>query len=46
MTLRQTGKGYVFGINAKQRFNSWVGQPEIAGTAEQVARFCQHSRQT
>jgi integrase len=38
MTLRQTGKGYVFGINATQPFNSWVGQPEIAGTAEQVAR--------
>jgi SRSO17 transposase len=38
MALRRAGKGYVLGVNATQPFNSWVGKPEIAGTAEQIAQ--------
>src|SRR5918994_1703435 len=38
MALRRAGKGYVLGVNATQPFNSWIGKPEVAGTAEQIAR--------
>ncbi len=38
MALRRAGKGYVLGVSATQAFNSWVGKPEIAGTAEQIAQ--------
>jgi SRSO17 transposase len=38
MALRRAGKGYVLGVNATQPFNSWVGKPEIAGTAEEIAQ--------
>jgi SRSO17 transposase len=36
--LRRAGKGYVLGVNATQPFNSWIGKPEIAGTAERIAQ--------
>jgi SRSO17 transposase len=38
MALRRAGKGYVLGVNATQPFNSWIGKPEVAGTAEEIAR--------
>ena len=38
MALRRAGKGYVLGVNATQPFNSWIGKPEVAGTAEAIAR--------
>jgi SRSO17 transposase len=38
MALRRAGKGYVLGVNATQAFNSWVGKPGVAGTAEQIAQ--------
>jgi SRSO17 transposase len=38
MALRRAGKGYVLGVNATQPFNSWIGKPEITGTAEQIAQ--------
>jgi SRSO17 transposase len=38
MALRRAGKGYVLGVNATQPFNSWIGKPEIAGTAERIAQ--------
>ena len=38
MALRRAGKGYVLGVNATQPFNSWIGKPEVAGTAEQIAQ--------
>jgi SRSO17 transposase len=38
MALRRAGKGYVLGVNATQPFNSWVGKPVVAGTAEQIAQ--------
>jgi SRSO17 transposase len=38
MALRRAGKGYVLGINSTQAFNSWIGKPEIAGTAEEIAK--------
>ena len=37
MALRHEGKGYVLGVNATQPFNSWIGKPEVAGTAEAIA---------
>jgi SRSO17 transposase len=36
--LRRAGKGYVLGVNATQPFNSWIGKPAVAGTAEAIAR--------
>ena len=36
--LRRAGKGYVLGVNATQPFSSWIGKPEVAGTAEAIAR--------
>jgi SRSO17 transposase len=38
MALRRAGKGYVLGASATQPFNSWIGKPEVAGTAEEIAR--------
>jgi SRSO17 transposase len=36
--LRRAGKGYVLGVSATQPFSSWIGKPEVAGTAEEIAR--------
>ena len=38
MALRRAGKGYVLGVNATQPFNSWIGKPVVAGTAEEIAK--------
>src|SRR5215212_5152755 len=38
MALRRSGKGYVLGASATQPFNAWIGKPEVAGTAEAIAR--------
>src|ERR687894_3000471 len=38
MALRRAGKGYVLGVDATQPFNSRVGKPVVAGTAEQIAQ--------
>ncbi|HYO23753.1 MAG TPA: IS701 family transposase [Lacipirellulaceae bacterium] len=38
MILRRAGKGYVLGVNASHPFSSWIGKPEVAGTAEEIAR--------
>jgi len=37
MKLRRAGKGYVLGANATHPFTSWIGKPEVAGTAEEIA---------
>ena len=37
MALRRQAKGYVLGVNATHPFHSWVGKPEVAGTAEEIA---------
>jgi SRSO17 transposase len=37
MALRRAGKGYVLGVSGAHQFNSWVGKPEVAGTAEEIA---------
>ncbi len=38
MQLRRAGTGYVLGAHATDRFNSWIDKPEVAGTAEQIAK--------
>jgi SRSO17 transposase len=38
MALRRAGKGYVLGVSATQPFNAWIGKPEVAGRAEEIAR--------
>ena len=38
MQLRQAGKGYVLGAHATDQFYSWIGKPEVAGTAEEIAQ--------
>jgi SRSO17 transposase len=38
MALRRAGKGHVLGVNATQPFNSWIGKPAVAGTAEEIAQ--------
>jgi SRSO17 transposase len=38
MALRRAAKGYVLGVNATHPFGSWVGKPEVAGTAEEIAK--------
>ena len=38
MALRRAGKGYVLGTAATQPFNSWINKPQVAGTAEAIAR--------
>jgi SRSO17 transposase len=37
MALRRAGKGYVLGASATHPFHSWIGKPEVAGTAEDIA---------
>jgi SRSO17 transposase len=37
MMLRRAGKGYVLGVSASHPFHSWIGKPERAGTAEEIA---------
>ncbi len=37
MALRHAGKGYVLGVNARSQFNSWIGKPEVSGTADEIA---------
>jgi SRSO17 transposase len=37
MALRRKAKGYVLGVGASHRFNSWIDKPEVAGTAEEIA---------
>src|SRR5215218_1566638 len=36
MMLRRQ-KGYVLGVSGTHQFNSWIGKPEIGGTAEEIA---------
>ena len=38
MALRRSGKGYVLGVSANSQFNSWIGKPAVAGTAEAIAQ--------
>ncbi len=38
MALRRAGRGYVLGVNANSQFNSWIGKPQVAGTAEEIAQ--------
>jgi SRSO17 transposase len=38
MALRRAGKGYVLGVNANHYFGSWHGKPQLAGSAEEIAR--------
>jgi SRSO17 transposase len=38
MALRRAGKGYVLGVGAGSQFSSWLGKPEVAGTAEEIAQ--------
>ena len=38
LALRRSGKGSVLGVSATQPFNAWIGKPEVAGTAEAIAR--------
>ena len=38
MKLRQTGKGYVLGVNANSQFKSWNKPTVLAGTAEAIAQ--------
>ncbi|SCY98759.1 IS701 family transposase [Microvirga guangxiensis] len=38
MQLRRAGKGYVLGVHATDQFSSWIGKPDVAGTAEQIAQ--------
>jgi len=36
--LRRAGKGYVLGAHATDQFSSWIDKPEVAGTAETIAK--------
>jgi SRSO17 transposase len=38
MMLRRQAKGYVLGVSGTHQFNSWVGKPEVGGTAEEIAK--------
>jgi SRSO17 transposase len=38
MALRRAGKGYVLGVSGAHQFNSWIGKPPLAGTAESMAQ--------
>ena len=38
MQLRRAGKGYVLGVQATDRFNSWDKSPPVAGTAATIAQ--------
>src|ERR1700712_4542793 len=46
MALRRAGKGYVLGVNSTQTFNSWLGRPEVRGTAETIAQGLKHQAWT
>src|SRR4051794_26005448 len=37
MALRRAGTGYVLGVSATSRFNSWGAKPAVAGTAAEMA---------
>jgi SRSO17 transposase len=37
MMLRHQAKGYVLGVSGAHPFSSWIGKPEIGGTAEEIA---------
>ncbi len=37
MALRRAGRGYVLGVTGAQDFNSWIGKPEVTGTAVEIA---------
>jgi SRSO17 transposase len=37
MALRRAAKGYVLGVSGAHQFNSWLGKPQLAGTAESIA---------
>ena len=37
MALGRAGKGYVLGVKTDHLFNSWIGKPPVAGTAEAIA---------
>ena len=37
MALRRAGKGYVLGVGSSHDFNSWIGKPEVSGTAKEIA---------
>jgi SRSO17 transposase len=36
MDLRKAGKGYVLGVASTHQFNSWLRQPAVSGTAEEI----------
>ncbi|RWP96699.1 MAG: hypothetical protein EOR89_23425 [Mesorhizobium sp.] len=36
--LRRAGKGYVLGVSSDHLFKSWVGNPRIGGSAEQLTQ--------
>jgi SRSO17 transposase len=38
MMLRRHAKGYVLGVSAAHQFSSWIGKPEVGGTAEEIAK--------
>jgi SRSO17 transposase len=38
MALRRAGRGYVLGVTGAHEFNSWIGKPEVTGTAEEIAK--------
>ena len=33
----------MLGVNANSQFNSWIGKPPVAGTAEAITRVGQHT---
>jgi SRSO17 transposase len=37
MMLRRQGKGYVLGVSGAHPFSSWIGKPEVVGTAKEIA---------
>ena len=38
MALWRAGRGYVLGVNANSRCNSWINKPEVAGNTKEIAR--------
>jgi SRSO17 transposase len=36
MDLRKAGKGYVLGVASNHQFTSWLRQPAVSGTAEEI----------
>jgi SRSO17 transposase len=38
VSATQPFNAYVLGVSATQPFNAWIGKPEVAGTAEAIAR--------